>query len=134
VGENGIFRILAMLRLRVVSKRCAPCSSERGKLRGLVKNTPIPVERRLHFPHYFHGYLPPRLSTTTNPCSTVHKHDLDLVLIIEEDLTAGPRVFFFVYSLLACDLWRSWRDYVQSSSYPLSAHWRHVASTPLLSG
>jgi len=38
--------------------------------------------------------------------------------------------FFFVYSLLACDLWRSWRNYVQPSSCPLSAQWRHVASTP----
>jgi len=33
-------------------------------------------------------------------------------------------LFFFVYSLLACDLWRSWRDYLQSISCPLSAHWR----------
>jgi len=24
--------------------------------------------------------------------------------------------FFFVYSVLACDLWRSWREYVQSVS------------------
>jgi len=38
--------------------------------------------------------------------------------------------FFFVYSLLACDLWRSWRNYVQPSFCPLSAQWRHVASTP----
>ena len=38
--------------------------------------------------------------------------------------------FFFVYSLLACDLWRSWREYVQSASCPLSAQWRLVASTP----
>ena len=38
--------------------------------------------------------------------------------------------FFFVYSLLACDLWRSWREYVQSVSCPQSAQWRHVASTP----
>jgi len=46
----------------------------------------------------------------------------------EEGDDAG---FSFVYSLLACDLWRSWRDYVQSSSCPVSAQWRHVASTPL---
>ena len=39
--------------------------------------------------------------------------------------------FFFIYSLLACDLWRSWRGYVQSGSCLLSAQWRHVASTPL---
>jgi len=38
--------------------------------------------------------------------------------------------FFFVYSLLACDLSRSWRGYVQSVSCPLSARWRLVASTP----
>jgi len=40
------------------------------------------------------------------------------------------RLFFFVYSLLACDLWRSWREYVRSVSCPLSAQWRLVASTP----
>ena len=39
--------------------------------------------------------------------------------------------FFFVYSLLACDLGRSWRDYVLSVSCPPSAQWRHIASTPL---
>ena len=37
---------------------------------------------------------------------------------------------FFVYSLLACDLWRSWRGYVQSVSCPQSAQWRLIASTP----
>jgi len=40
--------------------------------------------------------------------------------------------FFFVYSLLACDLCiRSWLDYVQSVSCPVSAQWRLVASAPL---
>jgi len=39
--------------------------------------------------------------------------------------------FLFRYSLLACDLWRSWRGYIQSVSCPLSAQWRLVASTPL---
>jgi len=48
-----------------------------------------------------------------------------------EELGAGGFFCLFVYSLLACDLWRSWRDYVQSSSCPLSAQWRHVASTSL---
>jgi len=38
--------------------------------------------------------------------------------------------FLYFYSLLACDLMRSWRDYVQSASCPLSAQWRLVASTP----
>jgi len=37
--------------------------------------------------------------------------------------------FFFVYSLLACDLCRSWRGYVQSVFCPLSVQWRLVAST-----
>jgi len=40
-------------------------------------------------------------------------------------------VGFFFYSLLACDLSISWRDYVLSVSCPLSARWRHVASSPL---
>jgi len=43
----------------------------------------------------------------------------------------GLRFFLFSYSLLACDLSRSWRDYVQSVSRPLSMRWRHVASSPL---
>jgi hypothetical protein len=38
---------------------------------------------------------------------------------------------FFVYSLLACDLSRSWRGYVQSVSCPPSVQWRLVASAPL---
>jgi len=38
---------------------------------------------------------------------------------------------FFVYSLLACDLSRSWWDYVRSVSCPLTARWRPVASSPL---
>ena len=38
--------------------------------------------------------------------------------------------FFYYYSLLACDLSRSWRGYIQSVSCPLSAQWRLVASTP----
>ena len=46
----------------------------------------------------------------------------------------GPPSFFFlflfIYSLLACDLWRSWREYVQSVSCPQSAQWRLAASTP----
>jgi len=40
-------------------------------------------------------------------------------------------LFFLVYLLLVCDLWRSWRDYVQFGSYPLSVQWQHTASTPL---
>jgi len=45
--------------------------------------------------------------------------------------TVEKRGFFFVCSLLACDLSRSWQDYVQSVSCPLSTQWRHVASSPL---
>jgi len=40
--------------------------------------------------------------------------------------------FFFVYSLVTrMRPIRSWRDYVQSVSCPLSAQRRHVASAPL---
>ena len=41
------------------------------------------------------------------------------------------RGLFFVCSLLACDLSRSWRDYDQSFSCPLSAQCRPDASAPL---
>jgi len=45
------------------------------------------------------------------------------------DLLANG-IFFFVYSLLACDISRSWQQYAQSVSCPLSARWRLVANTP----
>jgi len=41
---------------------------------------------------------------------------------LEGQLPLLPEVaFFFVDSLLAYDLWRPWRDYMQSGSCPLSA-------------
>ena len=51
----------------------------------------------------------------------------DLVVV----LVGWRRLFFLDYSLHACDLWRSWRDYVQPVSCRLSAQWRLIASTPL---
>ena len=50
-------------------------------------------------------------------------------LATESTSISGP--VFYYYSLLAYDLQRSWRDYVQSSSCPLSMQWQHIASTPL---
>jgi len=42
--------------------------------------------------------------------------------------------FFLFNHLLACDLTRSWRDYVQSVSCPLSARWRPVRQRKLTQG
>jgi len=64
------------------------------------------------------GHRAPPCSTNASPPASVQR------------LERTPVEFFFVYSLLACDLMRSWRGYVQSVSCPLSAQWRLVASTP----